>query len=144
MAEAVAAFSLASNVIQVLDFGSKLAARFWSFYKANRHSSDAVPDVEKITIDLHKILKEFHGCTTTSNDNNDGLIMLAKECQKLAEELLGLLASLKTANKTNAGRIESLKSAFRLIWRDDDIAVLRKRIDDFKSELTVHLLASLR
>lgn len=144
MAEAVAAFSLASNVIQVLDFGSKLATRFWSFYKASRHATEAVPDVEKLTLDLHKILEELHGCRARSGDDNERFILLAKECQKLAEELLGLLGSLKTAKKTSAGRIEALKSAFRVIWKEDDIAELRKRIDDFKSELTVHLLASLR
>jgi hypothetical protein len=144
MAEAVAAFSLASNVIQVLDFGSKLTTRFWSFYKASRHATEAVPDVEKLTLDLHKILEELHVGTARSGDNDEPLILLAKECQKLAEELLNLLSSLKTVKRTGIGRIEALKSAFRAIWKEDDIAALRKRIDDFKSELTVHLLASLR
>jgi hypothetical protein len=34
MAEAIATLSLASNILQVIDFGSKFASTAWKIYKA--------------------------------------------------------------------------------------------------------------
>ena len=56
MAEANAAFSLAANVVQFIDFGARYIGNFWSFYKAASNTDDDVPDVETINSDLQNVL----------------------------------------------------------------------------------------
>jgi hypothetical protein len=52
MAEAIAAFSLAANVIQFIEFASHLTTSFWEFYKSASQTGDDGPDIETINADL--------------------------------------------------------------------------------------------
>ncbi len=144
MADVVVAFGIAANVIQFLDFGSRLTAKFHSFYKAGRASQAIIPDLGNITDDLQTISSSLASSSTDDNENDDGLSRLATECHGVAKELLDLLRALSRTGTSNRSRLEALKTAFRHIWKEDEIDELRTRLEGFRSELSLHLLASLR
>jgi hypothetical protein len=146
MVEAVAAFSLAANVVQFVDFASKVTTNFWTFYKATSSSAgDDTPDIETINSDLQNVLKELHTslAATYSSSKND-LIQLVQECQKVATELANVLQPLIKARSANLGKRVALKSAFKAVWKEDDIHSLKQRLDHFRGQLTLRLLISLR
>jgi hypothetical protein len=184
MAEAIAAFSLAANVVQFIDFGSRVTSNFWSFYKAASNTDDSLPDVEIINYDLQNILKELQSSPTSASKT--GLAQLAQECQKAATQLEKILQPLITAKKRHeenekrrkenegrrneidgrqeeqdkesckergkefwkieksTGKRASLTAAFKLAWKEDEIQSLKTKVDEFRSQLILHILTSLR
>ena len=162
MAEAIAAFSLAANVVQFIDFGARVTGNFWSFYKAASNTDDDVPDVETINSDLQNVLKELGSSPTPASKT--GLAQLAQECQKAAAQLEKILQPMITAKKRHEenekrqqekdkdfgkrekgfGKRAALKAAFKLAWKEDEIQSLKGRVDQFRSQLILHILASLR
>jgi hypothetical protein len=44
MAEAIAAFGLASNILQVTDFGSKFVSIAWRIYRSSNAALDSAQD----------------------------------------------------------------------------------------------------
>jgi len=144
MAEAVAAFSLAANVLQFIDFGSRVMSNFWAFYKSSRHGTNEVPDLQGINNDLQQVLESLQVPTDDITQSDIGLLQLAQDCQNVALELETLLQSLFKAEAGNIGKREALKAAFKLVWKEDQVRYLQERLDQFRNQLIVHLLASLR
>ena len=141
MAEAIAAFSVAANIIQFIDFGSKLTNRIWQFYKSSRKSEEAFPDVQQITADFLDVLK---GVDVTDNENNEvdnSLRQLVVECHNVAKDLHKLLNSLHAENQSKR---KAMKSAFKLMWKEEEILSFQKRLDQCRAQLIIHLLANLR
>lgn len=141
MVEAVAAFSVAASIIQFIDFGSKLMSRIWQFYKSSRKSEEALPDVQRITADLLDVLKRVDIPDNENNEADNGLQQLVVECHNVATDLLKLLNSLHADNQSKR---KAIQSAFKLMWREEDILSLQKRLDQCRAQLVIHLLASLR
>ena len=144
MADVVAAFGIAANVIQFLDFGSRLTAAFWSFYKASRAGKEIIPDLNNITKDLQTISSSLASSPNNGSETDKSLNRLATECHGVAKELLALLATLGRTEISNRGRLDAIKTAFKHIWKEDEVVELRTRLEGFRSELSLHLLASLR
>ena len=144
MAEVLAALGLAANVIQFVDFGSSLTIKLWSLYRADRENVEALLDVETITRDLQKITAGLSGPSKLNSLDDKGLMRLAADCQAVATELLSLLVTLNGPKGKQRGKLEAMKSALRHIWKEADIDALRSRLDGFRSQISVHLLASLR
>ncbi|RFU27505.1 hypothetical protein B7463_g8821, partial [Scytalidium lignicola] len=169
MAEAIAAFSLAANIVQFIDFGVRVTSNFWSFYKAASTTDDDAPDVETINSDLQNVLKELQSFPEPATKT--GLAQLAQECQKAAAQLEKILQPMITVKKRHEedekrqkedekrqkekdrdfGKREkgfrkraALKAAFKLSWKEDEIQSLKGRVDQFRSQLILHILASLR
>ena len=138
MAESIVALSLAANVVQFIDFGSRLATQFWSFYKS---SSKALfhPDLDQINIDLQRVLTELQVplCQT-----NSGVEQLVGDCHKISMELDLVLRSLSEA-KASSTR-DALKAAFKAVWKEDEIKAFQERLDRFRAQLNLHLLTIIR
>jgi hypothetical protein len=109
MAEAIAAFGLAANVIQFLDFGSRFTINLWSFYQASRDSKETLPDVESITQDLQHIsaglaVRDELGGPQLAKSSDQGLSQLAADCHAVATDLLSLLATLNKSKNKQPGK----------------------------------------
>jgi hypothetical protein len=148
MAEAIAAFGLAANVVQFIDFGSKLTSSFWHLYKSGRDGVEEVsfaPHLQTMTSDLQNILDGLVDQESGDGSHDDsGLRKLAEDCKAQAAELQTLLGSLGTAGNGKFGKREALKAAFRAVWKEDEINSFEVRLGQFRQQLTLHLLSSLR
>jgi hypothetical protein len=148
MAEAIAAFGLAANVIQFIEFGSKLTSSFWQLYKSSRDGVEEVsfaPHLQTMTSDLQSIVDGLVDPESGDrSDDESGLCKLAKGCQVQAVELQNLLSSLCVAGSGKYGKREALKAAFKAVWKENEIKSFETRLGQFRQQLSVHLLSSLR
>jgi hypothetical protein len=148
MAEVIAALSLASNILQVIEFGTSFASTAWKIYEGSRHGRqglDEVASLRKINDNLCDALKDIRtqsaGVSVTS-ESAGGILDLSKQCSALAEELLQSLDSVGLADVRR--KRDALRAAFRLSWKKKEISALESRLNDFRSQLTLSLLVSMR
>ena len=145
MAEAVAAFNLAANIVQFIDLGRSFVFTVWNIYRKGRDGAGEFLDVEKTAKDLELVLANLQlpsGNPEEKTEGERGLQELAEQCQKLAA---GMLSALHQVNVVEKGRKrEALRTAFRMIWKEEEIKSQQLRLERFKHQLTLHLLASLR
>lgn len=146
MAEAIGAFSLAANILQFVDFGSRAVASLWWYYKENRKEIKQGPDLFTICTDLQRVLCEFELPEDDGTHEDAGLVQLARECHGVAEEMQKVLRSVFNAETPagSMGRREALLAALRMLWKEEHLQSLLDRLSQFRHQLVVHLLASLR
>ena len=120
--EALTALSVASSVIQFVDFGSKLLTRSRQLYKAPGGTLSEYVDVETLTSDLQTLLislrrqlPENRSLKTPEDrcdysEDDKALDTLCQRCVIIAEELLHRLAKLKVKHEeTDAKDDENTK-----------------------------------
>jgi hypothetical protein len=144
MAEALAAFSVAANVLQFVDIGTRTLSTFWSFYRSNRKGIQQAPDIVSILTDLQRVLEKFQLPPGDCTDEDAGLVQLARECQDVALEMQSLLHSLFNAETKSMGKRDALLAAFKMMCKEEKLRSLQDRLNQFRHQLVVHLLASLR
>jgi hypothetical protein len=145
MAEAIAAFSLAANIVQFIDFGCNFVSTIWSIYRKGQDGVGELFDLEKSAKDLQLVLANLQlpiGTTNERTESERSLQELAEQCQNLATEMLNALRRVSIPDK--ARKRDALKTAFRMIWKEDEIKSQQLRLEGCKHHLTLHLLASLR
>ena len=146
MAEAVAALSIAANVVQFIDFSGKILSEGYRLHKSKRVSSSKNEELENIALDLQKLRDELQsqqeekGQTLTPNDIQ--LQRLANQCRGVCLELLGALETLKVVDKP--GKWESFRAALKTVWAESKIKSLQDRLDEARQELIVRILVSFR
>jgi hypothetical protein len=151
MADAVAAFSLAAGILQFVDFGSKFAKNALNIYKAGAQGALAeLQQLQSTTADLQSVLKSLQSPRNTSNSSTEleddtGILKLAEECQQVATELLNSLNKIiKIQRYKKPGKRDAIRTAFQVMWNEDDIKSLQIRMSEFRNQLTLRLLVSLR
>ena len=70
MAESIAIFGLAANIVQFLDIGSKFVSSAWKIYSSGRNGMGKISDLVRLTGDLQTILKGLQ----TSDENINATI----------------------------------------------------------------------
>ncbi|RWA09188.1 hypothetical protein EKO27_g5905 [Xylaria grammica] len=147
MADPITTLSLASCILQVIDFASGFATTAWKIYRAadrSREGLDAVVELRNTNSNLAAVLREIQSQANVSREavtnGSDGIVSLARECAVLVEELLQTLPP-----ETNITRKrDAIRVAFKLKWKSEDIRNLQSRLAEFKSQLTINLLVSMR
>jgi hypothetical protein len=71
----------------------------------------------------------------------DGMASLARRC---AVDLDRMLKTLDKQGVDKGKKLNAAKAAFRWMWNQSDIEALRVRLDQYRDELTLHLVSSLR
>ena len=144
--EAIPAFALACNVIQVVDFGLKTASKYREIYKEG--SAIEHQDLEYTT----KHLAEITGNLSTSIQNartnkpltkdDNELQNLAQQCTESADNLRNELDKLKTPGRQ--GKRAALLKTWKSVRKSDDIKKIRDKICEYERVLDTRLLSRLR
>lgn len=147
----LSAFSLACNIIQVVDFGSKALAMCKELY--DRGTLSEYQDLEETTkhlIDLQRSLGLSGGNTPSSLGSaqtlpqQDVLLFeVAKQCSETAEQLAKKLRKFSVAGPHHKKR-QSISKAFKAIWRGGDIKQLQRQLDAHQKALDTRVLIDLR
>jgi hypothetical protein len=147
MTEAVAGLSLAASVLQALDFGKPFTCAAWKIYRSGAEGVDLLSDVQSVSNDLRSFLKDLQEGThrpraSPTVKGDDGIFLLA---EKRAVVLNQMLQSLDSIGTPGAGRKRNaIKTDFMVAWKKGGIESLQTRLDQFRDELTLHLVFSLR
>jgi hypothetical protein len=173
MAEGIVAFSLAAGVVQFVDFGSRVTSNFWGYYRAHSENEDDAPNVEILLLDLENVLKELQNYEQDGDQSSFTQLAkechkAAAQLRGILEPMVNIKKrhhedekrrkedekrqhdDAKTKGRTamsvlkSAGKRTALKAALKLAWKENQISSLKSQIDQFRSQLTLHLLTSLR
>jgi hypothetical protein len=143
----VTAFSLAGTVLQFIDSASRFVGLAWRLYRSGQDSAADVAELDVITKNLSNVLDGIpSSCSQQAPEGSgyqkDGLLKLAGDCKKVASQLIDVLQSVKLSK--NPRKRDAVKTAFKLIWKEDEIKALHSRLDVFRSQFNLHLLISIR
>lgn len=147
MAEAVAGLSLAACILQVLDFGKHFTSAAWGIYRSGAEGIDFLSDLQSMSNDLGSILQDLReGAPGTSASRSvkgdNGIFLLAEKCAVVLNQMRQSLAAIGTPGE--GSKRDAIKTAFTLAWKKGDIESLQTRLDQFRDELTLQLVFSLR
>jgi len=142
MAEAIAAFSLASNVIQVVDFGLKAASKCKEIYQEGstseiRHLERTSKELADLTIGLESSIKAASQPLT--KDDHD-LKDLSLKCSRAALDLQVELQKLSKGLGKRGAVIKFVKTYSHKRAIDE----LHRRLSEYQQVLNTRLLARLR
>jgi hypothetical protein len=141
----VTAFGLAAGILQFLDCGSRYATTAWKIYRNGQEGLKDVAEIRVIVEDLQSALKSLQLSVPKASGEGEtqpGIVTLAKECQKVAGDLVDSLSKIPTSERF--GKREAFKAAIKVIRTKEEIHNLEGRITAFRQQLTFHLLVSLQ
>ncbi|OCL11066.1 hypothetical protein AOQ84DRAFT_387090 [Glonium stellatum] len=140
--EAFAAIGLASNVVQFVDFSSKLVKESSHLY----HSCSGASDDNLKLEEAIRHLETLSGTLTTPHATagnvlyqDNSISELALMCKKEATRLITALEELKVTDGPHR-KWRSIRQALRSVWRQDGIKRFGKRLSHFQNVLTLHLI----
>jgi hypothetical protein len=139
MAEAVAALSLAANVLQFIDFGYRFVSQAWRIYQSGSDGAEAAPGLQVLTKDLQDVLANLQ---IPQEGDSHGMSQLSQDCSRVARRLLESLNVISVHGKGR--KRDAIKASFKALWNRDEIKELQQELDGFRQQLMIHLLFSLR
>jgi hypothetical protein len=143
------ALSLAGNIVQFVDFSSKLLSAGRELYKSTTGSLTVNDEIELVTSDLLAIARKLRP------DQNLGLEFrqMCDEAVRLAQDLLRRLDKLKVKTRVEDGvgkkeldkeKWKSAKQALASVWFSKDMTALVDRLSKIREAIETRILLSLR
>ena len=146
MLDPFSALSLAATIVQFVDFGSKIVSGAVELYRSTEGSLTNNVELSTIVTDLSAISSglEVQDRELSHRFSKDerALANLAVHCKSLADKFLDVLDDLSV--KGPHKKWKSVRQALRSVWKENEIRDIQKRLDSFRSQLTLRLLATLR
>jgi hypothetical protein len=144
----LSALGLASNVVQFVDFSWKLLSSGNTIYHSKNGALLENQEVEMIADDMSQLTHRLHKSLVLTRKSallteaEKELMSLSQACEAVAKELLAALDKLKIKGKRH--RWNSFLGALMTVWTEDKVAAIRRRLEEFRSQLDTHVLMSLR
>ncbi|GKT94312.1 hypothetical protein Ct61P_12162 [Colletotrichum tofieldiae] len=144
MAEAVAAFALAGNVLQFTEFATKFIDKCVKIQRAGGSAPDELRELRDIVARQQAASQRLHvseTARTTLSSKNTEILHVSDQCSKKFSEIQGILNRIGLRdNKTTWGTVTT---AFKTTWNQKKIEDLRSDVMLFSQGLQTALLHSL-
>ncbi|KAI9661135.1 MAG: hypothetical protein M1821_009462 [Bathelium mastoideum] len=144
------ALGLASNIIQFVDFGSKIISRSIEQYQSVLGTNAQHVHLESITVSLRSIAKGLSESSAADQQakkhGEDSLRLLAIRCRETADQLLAEIEKLKVDPRLSgtSRKFASLWQAFASLKEENRLAKFEQTLEQYRSQLTMHLVALVR
>jgi hypothetical protein len=140
--EALVALSLAANIVQFVDFSSKLLSTATAIHRSTTGAGQDVQDVDTITEALRQWCDKISSSSGASSQQNalqahPSLTELARKCQATATELLSVTESLRA--KRPGSKWKSLKAALATAWNEERIKGMSEKLDTYRRQLALEI-----
>ena len=142
------AFSLACNVIQIIDFSAKIVTKCKELYKdgalaKNRDIESVAKSLANVSTDL-KLPETFPSAESVQQgyQEDEDLLKLAQQCSETANELICELQKLAIQG-THRKRDAVLK-AIKETWNKSIIEGIEERLEQHRRTLNTLILINLR
>ena len=137
--EALAAVSLAGNILQFLDFTHDAISKSHQIHTSISGTLKEHADLKGLTTDL----KDLSGRLQASSGPVDLVLeQLCSRCREVADDLLEALESLRVRGKYT--RFQCLRKALKVLWGQEKLRKLEERLAGFRHELNLHITVELR
>ncbi|KAK8202537.1 hypothetical protein BKA81DRAFT_399376 [Phyllosticta paracitricarpa] len=140
----ISVLSLAANIIQVVDYGFKIAKGAKEQYQSidgmvgcNRESLEILRDLRRVQSSL---ISELSSQTHLTADAKD-LLRISGLCDEVAEELQSELQSFVIPTTAKHRKVQSLKRSFLVIWKQSTISEIEGRLGKVQRELDTRLMS---
>ncbi|KAF7527322.1 hypothetical protein G7054_g10526 [Neopestalotiopsis clavispora] len=132
----VEALSLASNIINLIDFGQKFYQSFREIYEKHKLDSTAEAKADNLLL-LAEKLKDSRKKAQQTALKNDQLFQVADKCVKAATDLHQEIAKLALPGASSRAPhgVQSLVSAAKRTWRHKRMEQLKKSLDDCQATM---------
>ena len=137
--EALAAVSLAGNILQFLDFTGNVISKSRQIYDSISGTLKEHDDLGCLTADLKGLSGRLQSC---AGPVDPVLEQLCLRCMKVADKLLKALADLRVEGKHT--RFKSLRKALKALWGKEELRLLEESLAGFRQDLTLHITVELR
>jgi hypothetical protein len=138
--EVLAAIGLVGNIVQFVDFSSKLVSRIAELYQSTEGALADDVDLEAVTNDLALLSVKLQSQGQT--EESPALERLSKSCNEVATDLLTALNKVKVNGKHQ--KRESIWKALRRMWSRDEISKLERRLAMYRDQLSLQVAIDLR
>ncbi|KAF2103047.1 hypothetical protein NA57DRAFT_72032 [Rhizodiscina lignyota] len=143
----LSAFALAGTIVQFIDFTSKVAAGTHEIYKSREGSLVKHENLKRMTADLATLSKTLRdgsskvlGSKFTANDQS--IATIAQRCEEDANLLLTELQEIQAQPQLRI--LRSFQKAVRATFKQAKIQECRRRLNEYRSQLGLNLVASTR
>jgi hypothetical protein len=144
MMDPVTALGLAGNIVQFLDFSTKLVGKAHDIYKSPDGSLAENLDFEKVGQTMRILHSKLQTESNPSYDSEmEGLLDgICASCDATAKELLEILDTLKIQGKKTAWR--SMQHAIKCIKGKATVLEIHGRLTHLRDQLETTILVDLR
>lgn len=150
------ALSLAGNIIQFVDFGTKLLSQGYELYKSTGGKLEVDEEVELITSDLSGLINKIQYAikvqkapsattqtlTHSSNAHQPVFDKICDEATRIAQIILAKLETLKIDNTKNR-KLETFKRIWKRLWSQKEIDELVNSLSRLKDVINTEALAAI-
>lgn len=148
MPEPLAVLSVASAIVQFVDFSSKLLVAGYGAYKSNDGTTDDNAQVSRVYTDLKSVaerLAQLPGHSTLKQSADEiALYDLAQDCKRLADRLVLILSRLEVTGQGLPRAWNALRITIRKVLKASELEKLQKALADIRSELGIRMLSIIR
>ncbi|CZR63769.1 uncharacterized protein PAC_13666 [Phialocephala subalpina] len=123
MLDPFSALGLTSNIIQFVDFGSKLVFGSSELYRSADGTSEMLSELSSITHNLRSMSSKLGGADQAESQ----LSSLAMQCKILADHLLQVLQDLAVGGRHRCWK--TVRQALGTILKDKDVRDIERRLD---------------
>lgn len=141
MLDPINAISLASSIVQFVQFGTKLVLEGLELYQSNDGALARNSELQAIVKDINQRSEIFINTPQPSEDEV-AMQKLAESSKKIADELLEQLSSLRTPESHK--RLQSSRKALAAAWKKDRIADLERRLCRLQNQIDQRLVFMMR
>ena len=144
MLEPFACLSIATAVVQFIDFGTDLLGTAREIYRTNGSSSgindfeQRVTQFKTLCADLKRANK---GHTATAKRDRHRLTEVATQCENLSNDILALLDGLKIQG--NPSKRKALEVAVKLRMRSSDLDKYQRKLLERKVDLSTEFMNAI-
>ena len=136
--EALAAVSLAGNILQFLDFTSDVISKTRQIHTSISRTLKEHDDLDYLTTDLKGLSDRLR----TSTEPVDSVLgELCSKCSNAAGELLEFLETLRVKEKRTP--CQSLRKTLKTLWGKEKLKNLEQSLASFRQVLTLHITEQL-
>ena len=140
MMDPLSTIGLVGNIVQFVDFGSKLISKSVELYQSTEGALDENLGAETATNHLKDLNEKLKNDAKSTGDTT--LKDLCEACDQVARELLEALDKVKVKGKHE--KWKSIRKALRSVWSKEHIEELEQRLARLRAELNLHLIVDLR
>ncbi|KAL2827903.1 hypothetical protein BJY01DRAFT_255520 [Aspergillus pseudoustus] len=134
----ITALGLVSGIISIIDFGTKVLSGAKEVYGSGHGATAENRSLASITTEMQKLSVGFIIPDNTKLGSQERAIsIVAAECKAVSDDILKLLEKINSS-KTGSRR-ESLWTAVKAAWYQDEREELLSRLDRCQSQLSLHL-----
>lgn len=146
--EALAALSVASNVVQLIDFNGRLLTSTAQIYKSAHGQTDEIVDLELVSNDIQLLTDRLRNSCNLPRGNlsktEESILKVGSRTGEVSQNLLDVISRIRSSSRQAPRIYTSVLQAFRTILKDGEIKALKQRLEPLKSELILHLVSLSR